>query len=86
MFAILGMRALYIVLAGLLKGLVYLRYGLAAILALAGFKMLSSGHLHITHSVSLLAILVILVGSVVPSVIVKRRRERAAAAAREAQR
>jgi tellurite resistance protein TerC len=80
-FAILGMRALYVVLAGLLKGLVYLRYGLAAILALAGLKMLSSRHLHIPHSVSLLAILVILVASIVPSVIVKRRRERAAAAA-----
>jgi tellurite resistance protein TerC len=79
-FAILGMRALYVVLAGLLKGLVYLRYGLAAILALAGLKMLTSRHLHIPHSVSLLAILVILVASIVPSVIVKRRRERAATA------
>jgi tellurite resistance protein TerC len=78
-FAILGMRALYIVLAGLLAGLVYLRYGLAAILALAGFKMMTSKIFHIPHSASLLAIVVILVASIVPSVIVKRRRERAAA-------
>ncbi len=76
-FAILGMRALYVVMAGLLRGLVYLHYGLAAILALAGFKMLSSRHLHIPHSASLLAIVAILVASVVPSVIVKRRRDRA---------
>jgi len=75
-FAILGMRALYVVLAGLLKDLLYLRYGLAAILALAGVKMLSSGHLHIPHGVSLLAIFVIVAASVIPSVIVKRRRDR----------
>jgi tellurite resistance protein TerC len=80
-FAILGMRALYIVLAGLLAGLVYLRYGLAAILALAGFKMMTSKLFHIPHSASLLAIVAILVASIVPSVIVKRRRERAAASA-----
>ena len=42
-FAILGMRALYLVLAEVLKDMHYLRYGLAAILALAGTKMLLSG-------------------------------------------
>lgn len=39
-FAVLGLRALYIVLANALHGLRYLRFGLAAVLAFAGGKML----------------------------------------------
>ena len=49
-FAILGMRALYLVLADLLSGLKYLRYGLSAILVLAGAKMLASRFIHIPHA------------------------------------
>lgn len=40
LFAILGLRALYVVLAGALASLRYLRYGLAAVLAFAGGKLL----------------------------------------------
>jgi len=40
LFAILGLRALYVVLAGALAELRYLRYGLAAVLAFAGAKLL----------------------------------------------
>ena len=40
LFAILGLRALYVVLAGALADLRYLRYGLAAVLAFAGAKLL----------------------------------------------
>jgi tellurite resistance protein TerC len=39
-FAILGLRALYIVLAGAIAELRYLRFGLSAVLAFAGAKML----------------------------------------------
>jgi tellurite resistance protein TerC len=39
-FAILGLRALYFVLAGVMQKFVYLRYGLAAILIFVGGKML----------------------------------------------
>ena len=39
-FAVLGLRALYIVLASALHGLRYLRFGLSAVLAFAGIKML----------------------------------------------
>jgi tellurite resistance protein TerC len=73
-FAILGLRALYLVLADLLKELEYLHYGLAAILGLAGVKMLLSGTIHLPHYVSLVAILVILAAAIIPSVIVARRR------------
>jgi tellurite resistance protein TerC len=75
-FAILGMRALYLVLADLLSGLKYLRYGLTAILVLAGAKMLASAYVHVPHVVSLLAIVLVLTASIVPSVVERRRRRR----------
>ncbi len=66
-FAILGLRALYLVLADLLKDLRYLHIGLAAILAFAGAKMLLSAYIHLPAYVSLLAIVAILAASIVPS-------------------
>ena len=39
-FAVLGLRALYIVLASAILGLRYLKFGLSAVLAFAGAKML----------------------------------------------
>jgi tellurite resistance protein TerC len=75
-FAILGMRALYLVLAGLLSGLKYLRYGLAGILVLAGAKMLAAAHVHVPHVASLLAVVLVLMASIVPSVVERRRRRR----------
>jgi tellurite resistance protein TerC len=75
-FAILGMRALYLVLADLLSGLKYLRYGLSGILVLAGAKMLASAFIRIPHVVSLLAIVLVLTASIVPSVVERRRRHR----------
>jgi tellurite resistance protein TerC len=75
-FAILGMRALYLVLADLLSGLKYLRYGLSAILVLAGAKMLVSGYFHVPHVWSLLAIVLVLTASIVPSVMERRKHRR----------
>jgi len=46
-FALLGLRALYFLLAGALSRLVYLGYGLAAILGLIGAKLV----LHWAHTV-----------------------------------
>lgn len=42
-FAILGLRALYFALAGITEYFYYLKYGLAAILAFVGSKMILSG-------------------------------------------
>jgi tellurite resistance protein TerC len=47
-FALLGLRALYFLLVGLLDRLVHLHYGLAAILAFIGVKLV----LHYAHSVN----------------------------------
>lgn len=52
-FAILGMRALYSLLDGLLHRFVYLRPALAVILAFAGLKMLLADVVHIPVAVSL---------------------------------
>ncbi len=73
-FAVLGMRALYLVLADLLAGLHYLRYALSGILVLAGLKMLVSPFYAVPHAISLLAIGALLTAAIVPSV-VRRRRE-----------
>ncbi len=79
-FAILGLRALYLVLADLLTDLKYLRYALAAILVLAGGKMLTAEHVHLPHVVSLLAVLAILTAAIVPSIMARRRKARASRA------
>ncbi len=75
-FAMLGLRALYSVLADLLADLKYLHYGLGGILVFAGLKMLSSRFVHVPHAISLLAIVMILTAAVVPSVIARRRKAR----------
>jgi tellurite resistance protein TerC len=59
-FAILGLRSLYFALAGMTKQLAYLNYGLAAILALLGVKMLGSSFFHVPVTVSLGAVVGIL--------------------------
>jgi tellurite resistance protein TerC len=55
-FAILGLRALYFALAGLLPRIRFLHQGLAAILAFVGFKMIASAHLEISDLASLATI------------------------------
>ncbi len=60
LFAILGLRSLYFLLAGLLDRFVYLKIGLAALLVFAGVKILISDIYHMPVEVSLLVIVVIL--------------------------
>jgi len=68
MFAILGLRALYFALAGIIKKFYYLKYGLAIILGFVGIKMLVMDFYHISTLASLgfialvLAIAIILSG------------------------
>jgi tellurite resistance protein TerC len=76
-FAILGLRSIYFVLAGYLSSLVYLKPALAAILVFVGSKMLLSDRLHLHPAVGLLVILSILTLAVVLSL----RKTRGAGAA-----
>ncbi|HEY1635285.1 MAG TPA: TerC/Alx family metal homeostasis membrane protein [Acidimicrobiales bacterium] len=59
-FAVVGLRALYFLLAAAMARLVYLRFGLAAILGFVGVKMLLSRVYHLPVWVSLLVIVVVL--------------------------
>ena len=67
-FAILGLRALYFVLAGAMKRFVYLRYGLAAILIFVGAKMLIYHFVKVPIVLSLGVIMTLLTFSIFISV------------------
>jgi len=66
-FAILGLRALFFVLAGMMDRFVYLKPGVALILIFVGAKMTLSHWVHLPITVSLAVILLILSGAVVLS-------------------
>jgi tellurite resistance protein TerC len=55
-FAILGLRSMYFLLAGVIDRFRYLRYGLAFILSFVGMKMLVSEKFHIPTLISLLVV------------------------------
>jgi tellurite resistance protein TerC len=69
-FAILGLRSMYFLLAGMVDKFRYLRIGLAIVLTFIGLKMLVSHWYHISTMVSLLFVAIALVGSVVASLLV----------------
>jgi len=66
-FALLGLRALYFLLAGAMHRLAYLKVGLAAVLALVGVKMLITDFYKVPISISLGAIAAILAAAVAAS-------------------
>ena len=78
-FAILGLRALYLVLADLVADLKYLHYGLGALLLFIGAKMLLSRWIHIWNIVSLGITVAILAAAIIPSLVARRRARRATA-------
>lgn len=67
-FAILGLRALFFMLSGILGLFAYLRYGVAVILAFVGVKMLIAGYVKIPISVSLAVVFGVLTLSILASV------------------
>lgn len=79
-FAILGLRSLYFVLAGYLAGLAYLKPGLAAILAFVGAKMLLIDVFKVPALASLLVIATIL-GVAIAASLLKARNSGAAGTA-----
>ncbi|NUQ65200.1 MAG: TerC family protein [Pirellulales bacterium] len=91
-FAILGLRALYFLLAGVMDRFRYLHYGLAAILVFIGLKMcaeylaekwLGKGTHLVPAWASLIVIASLLSFSVIVSVLATRRENRRAALAQE---
>lgn len=72
-FAILGLRSLYFVIAGLVHQFAYLKPGVAIVLVFVGLKMLLSQVYHVPVEVSLGVIMSVLTFSIVASVIATRR-------------
>jgi tellurite resistance protein TerC len=76
-FAILGLRALYFVLAGMLDKFVYLRPGISFILVFVGLKMVLSGWFHVPILLSLGVIVTTLALAVILSLRHSAREARA---------
>ncbi|MDQ7774297.1 MAG: TerC family protein [Elusimicrobiales bacterium] len=74
-FAILGLRALYFLLAGVMGMFRYLKTGLSVVLCYVGFKMLLMGVYKIHTGVSLGIVLGILAVSVLASVLIKEKKK-----------
>lgn len=68
-FAILGMRALYFLLAGVIHRFHFLKLGLAVVLVFVGAKMLVSDFVTVPVAASLAVIGTVLAGSIVASLI-----------------
>ena len=68
-FAILGLRALYFALAGMLGKFHYLKFGLSLVLIFVGAKMLLAGIYKIPTQASLGVIAALLAGSIVASLL-----------------
>lgn len=73
-FAILGLRSMYFLLAGVVDRFHLLRYGLAVILTFVGVKMLIEDWLHVPILVSLGVILIALATSIVLSLMIPPKR------------
>jgi len=72
-FAILGLRSLYFVLAGAMDKFKYLKIALAILLMLIGAKLIAHNHVHVPHAISLAMIAGIIGAGVLASVISSRR-------------
>jgi tellurite resistance protein TerC len=73
-FAILGLRTLYFLLAGVLDRLTYLKYGLAGVLAFVGAKMLVEAWVHVSVVWSLGIVLGILATATIASLLAKPKK------------
>lgn len=70
-FAILGLRTLYFLLANFMDYFAYLKYGLAFVLSFIGLKMVIAPFYHIASPVSLIVVGLALLLSAIISVILK---------------
>lgn len=83
-FAIMGLRSLYFVLAGAMSKFKYLKMALAILLMMIGAKMLAHSYYEMSHVVSLLLIAGIIGAGVVASMVANKRAEAEAAAVTDA--
>jgi len=74
-FAILGLRSLYFLLAGVVDKFRFLKLGLAAVLSFVGIKMLIVDLYKVPTPISLLVIFLIIMTSVVASLMIPEKKE-----------
>ncbi len=74
-FAILGLRSLFFVLAGMIETFRFLHYGLSVILIFIGAKMLASNYVEVRTEIALAVVAGILLISVVLSLVLPKRVE-----------
>ena len=74
-FAVVGLRSLYFLLASVMDLFRYLKAGISIILFYVGVKMLISGYIHINALISLTVVLGILAASIMLSVVIKHPHE-----------
>jgi tellurite resistance protein TerC len=79
-FAILGLRSLYFLLAGIINRFAYLKVGLALVLIFVGAKMLAIDIYHVPIGASLGIIATILIASLVVSLVLPPQAQRQAGA------
>ncbi|MBA3393262.1 MAG: TerC/Alx family metal homeostasis membrane protein [Deltaproteobacteria bacterium] len=72
-FAIMGLRSLYFVLAGAMDQFRYLKIALAILLIVIGAKMVAHNHFHVPHAISLALIAGIIGTGVIASIVANRR-------------
>ena len=72
-FAILGLRALYFALAGIMGLFRFLKYGISFLLFFVGVKMLISDFYHVPINISLFVIAITLTISILASVLIKEK-------------
>ena len=75
--AIVGLRSLYFLLVKLMNRFIYLKTGLAFVLAFVGFKMVIADVVHIPNGLSLLIIVAILSITISISMIITKHRDAA---------
>ena len=73
-FAILGLRALYFLLAGMMGKFRFLKFGLGLVLAFVGAKMLISDIVHVPIGISLGVVAGLLAGSIGASLLFPEKR------------
>ena len=76
LFAILGLRSLYFLLANFIDKFAYLKYGIALILTFIGLKMIFSPIVHISSTASLIILINILVLSLIISIVLERKKKK----------
>ncbi len=77
-FAVMGLRAMFFVLSGMMRNFKYLQTGLSLVLMFIGFKMLIAHWIKIPSSVALSVTALLIGGSVVISILARKREEQRA--------